>query len=377
MRACLRPGAWRLALVAAATLPLALAAAACQTPTVTGDPRDGAPVAPPSPSPTTPDAGAAPDPQRPDAMPPAPLPPANPNPPPAPSACPGGTGTATPRPCADFGVIVVPQFAPRYSCFDLGPVPGVPAQKYGGLTLTSERCSTRLLIGGAANLPDGKLYAVNVTRDGAGHINGFQGTATVQAEAPYNDGGISFGPMGVLFITRYPNNELQQTLPNSRAADKVIPLTPLMIQFSTGALNFVPAALGGGPTALRMVSWSGGQWYNVRLAPDGRGTYDIMGVTHVLTLPGGPEGFVYVAAGSPLLPANSLLVSEWSANKIAVYDVDGSGDPVIASRRDFITGLQGAEGAYRDPVTGDFFFSTWGQAADRVIVVRGFSPIIE
>ena len=38
-------------------------------------------------------------------------------------------------------------------------------------------------------------------------------------------------------------------------------------------------------------------------------------------------------------------------------------------------GLQGAEGAYRNPATGDFFFSTWGQAADRTIVVRGFAPI--
>jgi len=42
----------------------------------------------------------------------------------------------------------------------------------------------------------------------------------------------------------------------------------------------------------------------------------------------------------------------------------------------FTTSLRGAEGAYRDPATGDFFFSTWGQQADRVIVVRGLAPYI-
>ena len=41
-----------------------------------------------------------------------------------------------------------------------------------------------------------------------------------------------------------------------------------------------------------------------------------------------------------------------------------------------MTGLHGAEGAFRDPATGDFFFSTWGQMADRTIVVRGFAPIV-
>ena len=113
------------------------------------------------------------------------------------------------------------------------------------------------------------------------------------------------------------------------------------------------------------------------LRPDAGGTYDIPSATHELTLPGGPEGFVYVAAGSPLFTVNSMLVSEWSANGIATYEIDDAGNPRVASRRNFITGLDGAEGAYRDPATGDFFFSTWGQAADRLVVVRGFTPIIE
>ena len=45
-----------------------------------------------------------------------------------------------------------------------------------------------------------------------------------------------------------------------------------------------------------------------------------------------------------------------------------------ATRRDFITVLEGAEGAAIDPLTGDFLFSTFG-GGHRIIVVRGFAPI--
>jgi hypothetical protein len=281
---------------------------------------------------------------------------------------------AVPPPCAPLGVAVDPYYAGSYACHDLGPVPGVPPTKYGGLVLTLGNCSTELLIGGEANNPSGKLYRVQVTRDGAGHINGFSGTATAVIDAPYNDGGVVFGPGGVLFVARWPANQLQQTKPGSAIADKVIDLQALGVAHSSASLNFVPDPLPG-VGALKLASWATGQWYTVEYRPDGNGTYDLVSAKHVLTVPGGPEGFVYVQAGSRLFPTHSLLVSEWTANKIASYEVDDSADPKLATRRDFITGLHGAEGAFRDPVTGDFFFSTWGQAADRVIVVRGFAPI--
>src|SRR5262249_6214170 len=73
----------------------------------------------------------------------------------------------------------------------------------------------------------------------------------------------------------------------------------------------------------------------------------------------------------PQFGADSILVSEYSNGKIAAYTIDGNGDPNAASRRDFMTGLSGAEGAVVDPLTGDFLFSTFG-GGDRVIVVRGF-----
>ena len=294
-------------------------------------------------------------------------------PPAAPSACPGGTAT-TPASCAALGVVVAPAYAAFYSCFDLGPVPGLPMKKYGGLTLTQQPCSDTVLIGGDANLQTGKLYAIKIRRDPAGHISAFEGKAAIFSDAPYNDGGVTYGPGGVLFATRWPSNELQQTKPGSAVVDKLTALDQLGVAHASASIGFVPANLPGSG-AFKLVAWPGGQWQTLGLAADATGTYDVTATKSTLTLPGGPEGFVYVAAGSPLFSKHSLLVSEWSANTIGTYEIDDKGDPQLATRKDFITGLQGAEGAYRDPATGDFFFSTWGQTLDRVIVVRGFAPI--
>jgi hypothetical protein len=72
--------------------------------------------------------------------------------------------------------------------------------------------------------------------------------------------------------------------------------------------------------------------------PDGAGTYDVVNLQAVpgAVLSGGPEGIVYVPSGSPRFDRPSLLVSEYSAGNVAAYEVDGNGDPVVASRRTFI-----------------------------------------
>jgi hypothetical protein len=290
--------------------------------------------------------------------------------------CPG-TDTVEPASCASIGVTLAAPYDSRYTCLDLGPVPGVTTTRYGGVTLTADRCSTSLIIGVNANAFNAKLHAVAVTRDVRGHVNGFAGMATPLIDAPFHDGGVAYGPGGVLFITRYPVNEIQQTRPGSTAVDKVTSLGPLMVSSSAASLNFVPARLPGAGM-LKLATFSGGDFYTLLLSPDGQGTYDIVGAKMERRLTGGPEGFVYVAGGSPLIPANSMLVSEWSARRISIYETDQGGNPKLDTVANFITGLNGAEGAYRDPATGDFFFSTWGHAmGDRVIVVRGFAPMID
>ena len=44
----------------------------------------------------------------------------------------------------------------------------------------------------------------------------------------------------------------------------------------------------------------------------------------------GPEGFIYVNAGSPRFTGASLLVSEYSAGRVSAFEVDGDGDPRVS-----------------------------------------------
>jgi hypothetical protein len=265
---------------------------------------------------------------------------------------------------------LVAPFAGSYTVHDIGTPPGV-ADRLGGLTFKAGT-TDRLLIGGAANGASGALYEIGVVRDGAGHIAGFSGTATRFADAAYNDGGVTYGPGGVLFLARWPQNELGQTKPGSAITDKIVPLTPLGIESSLASLLIVPPGQPGAGS-LKMATYRGGAWYDADAVGDGSGTYDLANVREITNsrIAGGPEGFVYVPPGSPRFSGPSLLVSEYGVDEVAAYRVDGNGDPIIATRRPVITGLDGAEGALLDPVTGDFLFSTFG-GGSRIIVVRGF-----
>jgi len=271
-----------------------------------------------------------------------------------------------------FAQTIEPPYDSNYVFIDLGPVPGLPVP-YGGLTLNIND-PNELLIGGSANSGAGMIYAIDVVRDGSNHIIGYSGVAVPVIGGGFNNGGLTFGPGDVLFYSRYSINELGQIKPGSAITDKIIPLTPLGVTVSTGGLNFVPP---GFPSAgnLKINSWPSGDWYDVTLTPDGGGTYNINTLVNVpgSTLPGGPEGFIWVPFGSPDFPNPSMLVSEWSAGNIAAFEIDGNSDPVIATRQTFMSGLSGAEGAFIDPVTGDFMFSTFG-SGDRVVIVQGFLP---
>ena len=271
-----------------------------------------------------------------------------------------------------IAITVDPFYAGNYVAFDLGSVPDLPPL-YGGLTFKYDDPDT-LLIGGFANEAAGTLYAIGVVRDASNHVVGFSGTATFFAEAAYNDGGVIYGPDNVLFLARWPVNQLGQTKPGSTITDKIIDLTPFGVEESHSALNFVPADFPGAGR-LKLVTWAGGQWNDVTILPDGTGTYNVVGVTEVPAsrLSGGPEGFIFVPPNSPLFGIPSMLVSEFSAGTVASYELDPNGDPIVATRRTFITDLEGAEGATIDPLTGDFLFSTFG-GGNRVIAVQGFVP---
>ena len=277
----------------------------------------------------------------------------------------GGLAVASPAQAQTID----PFYAGSYTLTDLGTPAGVPPL-LGGLTFLAGDLNT-LLIGGEANGAGGAIYRLALTRDMNGHITGF-GPATLFSTAPFIDGGLSYGPGGVLFYTAYPTNELGQIKPGSTTPDKVIDLTPLGVSSSVGSLAFVPAGFPGAGQ-FKILSYSSNDVYTATLTADGTGTYDVGGVTAGPTLSGGLEGIAYVPLGSALFPVPSALVSEYGAGSVAAYELDANGDPIPGTRKDFITGLGGAEGALIDPITGDFLFSTFG-GGDRIIRVSGFAP---
>jgi hypothetical protein len=263
-----------------------------------------------------------------------------------------------------------PFYAGSYAAIDLGSVPGLPSN-YGGMTLKAGDPST-LLIGGYANTASGALYFIGVTRDAGMHINGFTGNSTFFADAAYNDGGVVYGPGGVLFLARWPENQIGQTKLGSSTTDKIVNMAPLGVADSMAALGFVPEGFPGAGQ-MKSVSWSGGEWYTLTYSPDGSGTFDIISAVQNTILAGGPEAFAYVPLGSPIFTAPSMLQCEYSAGKVATYELDANGNPIVDTRRNFITNLTGAEGAFIDPLTGDFVFSTFG-GGNHIVVVKGFVP---
>ncbi len=259
-------------------------------------------------------------------------------------------------------------YAGSYSARSLGSVTNLPPL-YGGLTFKYNDPNT-IIIGGDATSANGKLYAVGVVRGAGNHITGFSGSPFLFADGAYNDGGVVYGPNNVLFLARWPVNQLGQTKPGSTITDKTIELGPLGVNPSPGGLNFVPAGLPGAGQ-LKVVSYDDNRWYTLGYAPDGSGTYNITSATFQVTISGGPEGIFYVPTGSPLFTVPSVLVSEYSIGSIGAYEINSNGDPIPGTRRDFITDLEGAEGAAIDPLTGDFLFSTFGES-NQIIIVQGF-----
>ncbi|MCR9243819.1 MAG: hypothetical protein NXI31_02225 [bacterium] len=262
-----------------------------------------------------------------------------------------------------------PPYDTVYSWTDLGSVPGVPTN-YGGIVFKAGDPS-KLLIGGNANGSGAAIYEVDVVRDASGFVTGFSGTATMVATAPRIDGGLFYGPGNVLCFTTYSDNRLGQIKPGSSSPDKWITLSSFGVLSSTGTGNFVPANFPGAGQ-LKVVSYNFSAVYGFTVTPDGNGTFDLTAANGPVTIQGGPEGYLYAPPGSALIPDyTTVIVSEYSAGTVALYDLDQAGNPIPNTRRPLLTGLSQTEGACTDPVTGDLFFSTFG-AGNRVVRVTGF-----
>ncbi len=246
------------------------------------------------------------------------------------------------------------------------PVPGLP-QRYGSLVFSANDPDL-VLIGGAARTAQGGIYALRVVRNGGGHITGFTGAASLLATAPDVDGGVVYGPGGVLLFTQDPSNGIGQIKPGSTAPDRIVSLTPLGVAASTGGVAYVPS---GYPGAGRLKITARSGWFDAGLLADGNGTFDVVTPIQRVTMIPSALAPLYLPAGSPLFTDfRTLLVCEYSSGTVAAYDLDNAGDPIIASRRLFVQNLVNVRGGAIDPRTGDLLFATNGAANEIVVVER-------
>jgi hypothetical protein len=255
---------------------------------------------------------------------------------------------------------VLPPFSSAWSAVDLGQVPG--RSNYGGIAFPPGQPDV-LLYG---EYSSGRIVAVPLLRDAQGRIRGF-GTPRDHAQVGGPDGGLAFGPGGVLFATEFGAHALHQLRPGSAVVDRTIALDALGIPSSVGACAFPPA---GHPAAgrLKLLSYSNSSWSDARLSPDGAGTFSLATVAAPIQLSGGPEGALYPPTGLPMFADHAtVLVAEWSSGEIVRYDTDVHGDPLPGTRQPLVGNVPSCGGGAVDPVSGDMLF-TFG--AGHLLAVR-------
>lgn len=268
---------------------------------------------------------------------------------------------------------VSPPFDANYSLVDMGAPPLVPAA-FGGLVIRPQEPNALYICGGA-NGGAGALYRVALERDASGHISGWGCSETVFiSTAPYNDGGLVFLPSGVAAFTVYPFNAIGQILPGDTAPIGNIDLGALGVSGTVGAMGLVPAGFPGAGS-LKLASYTSGFWYDAAYTTNPNGTISISGVSAPINIGGGPEGIAFVPGGNPDFPVDSIVITEYGTGWVVAYEADANGDPIPATRRAFLTGISGAEGAAIDPLTGDFLFSTYG-GGNRVWRATGFTESV-
>jgi hypothetical protein len=266
-----------------------------------------------------------------------------------------------------------------YTAYDLGVVPGVP-DPLGGTVILATSTDT-LLVAGGSETDGGAIYSIGVTRDSCDHIIGFTGAANIVATTPYVDANLVYASSSLLLYSEWPQYTLSQIANGGATADRRTDLRPLGMPSTNdqgpGGVGFVPPGLAA-VGQLRLVTWPGGRWYHVATSPDAN-LLAVASLAQPVTVPNEPGGFAYVPAGSPAFARQSVMVAEWrrfdpSLDRVAVYEVDDNGDPIVATRREFFEKFPRPWGAYFEPVTGDYMFLSWGTGEDHVYIVRGFVP---
>lgn len=264
------------------------------------------------------------------------------------------------------GQAVDPFYSGMYSLRTLVNIPGVP-RGYGGVLIRTNNPDL-LLVAGDCEAATAKIYQIQVLRGADGHITNFVGTPIVLANAPGGptesgppwtglQGDWDFGPGDVLFYIS-PDNYLSQIKPGSTVPSKQTDLG-VATGLIAGTVVVVPPGLPGAGR-LKLLTRHHQFWFDVPYSSDGAGTYNVGPPNATVEVAGTAFiGAAFVPAGAPKFANASVVVCD--GDKLRTYEVNGTGDPIAASGRVFVTGLSEPEGISRDPATGDFIFTSADQ----------------
>src|SRR4051794_19600265 len=110
------------------------------------------------------------------------------------------------------------------------------------------------------------------------------------------------GPAACFSLPAFRATSWGRSSPAAAPRIKTVQLSPLGVASSVGAITVIPAGFANAGK-LMIASYNAGSYYLATPTADGSGTYNI-GTATLGTTPGaGPEGFAYIAAGSPQFPA--------------------------------------------------------------------------
>jgi hypothetical protein len=263
--------------------------------------------------------------------------------------------------------VIQAPYSSSYTLVSLGVVaPALP--QYGPTAFLN--ASTLLLAACIEGCTNGIIYTLPVTRAANGHIT-VLGAPVQYATASNIDAGLELGPGSVLFARTY-TELLYEYKPGSTSPDVTVDLISFGYpNHEFGTLQFVPPGLPGAGV-LKMPDFDTGAWYDVALAANGSGTYNVTGVTGPNAIANtNPFGIFYTPLGSDQFASPSVLVNQGYTGPIWAYTLDSNGNPSGAGVS-FIGGSFYPYGATLDPLTGDMVFVDLD--TELVYEVQGFSP---
>jgi hypothetical protein len=267
-------------------------------------------------------------------------------------------------------------FSSIYNVRDVGAAGDVPSS-YGALLFKTGDPETLLVAGNMGDVA-AKIYQIKVIRDAQKHITGFAATASFLADAPGVasgwgiDGGMDYGPNGVLFYTSTHEGGISQIKPGTTTPAKQTLMSGLGIDGGGGGLLFVPSDFPGAGR-LKLSGPSSYAWFDTTITPDGSGTYGIAPVGAAIEIVNYGQGLAYVKAGKTAFAKNSVLIASMQDDRIVAYEVDSNGDPIVSTLREFLTGYYLVTGVTVDPVTGDFLAATSDGNNPHILLIGNLS----